>query len=238
VHLADHAPCPCGSEDAAGRCCLRTFPVRKRDGRLVHERTTIVVPQADLRPPSPTTGKIVSGCYAAWLADCDSPLSNEHQCARWFRAARGQDEGVPARELTFKNAVKGSTLVLWLSWQDSLYTRVDRHIDACRPFVARNARCATEGRRGSRVLANGCDSDASGFAIHRGQIARTNTNPWSCQSARIVLARRALSAPSAPPSNSSEAHAASTLVSASRVCRQCFPRCLVGWTTRLSPCRQ
>jgi len=53
------------------------MPVRQRDGSLRQERG-IVVAQADPRPPKPTTGIAVSGCYAAPLADCAGDLEGEH----------------------------------------------------------------------------------------------------------------------------------------------------------------
>jgi hypothetical protein len=103
VLLADHDPCPCGSDRSAGGCCLRTFPIRKGDGRLVYERA-IVVPQADTRPPPPVTGKAVSGCYAACLSDCDGELEDEHFVShRMLKMLAGESKALTVRGIDPKD---------------------------------------------------------------------------------------------------------------------------------------
>jgi hypothetical protein len=77
MHLPDDAPCPCGSRKPAGSCCIRMWNVHKSDGRVVRERA-LVLPQADPSPPEPRTAKVVDGCYAAPLLDCDGSLTGEH----------------------------------------------------------------------------------------------------------------------------------------------------------------
>ena len=77
MHLADDAPCPCGSAKSAGSCCIRVADVGQRDGTVVRQRA-LVIPQADPRPPKPRTETRVDGCYAACLDDCGGVLSDEH----------------------------------------------------------------------------------------------------------------------------------------------------------------
>ena len=58
------SPCPCGSGEAAFRCCLTEGGFRK-------------VP-ASTTPPPPRTQVSHESCYANRLADCNSKLSREH----------------------------------------------------------------------------------------------------------------------------------------------------------------
>lgn len=62
------APCPCGSGIAEHACCLRA------DG-------TWVPPRIAIRRTTGRTGRVVTGCYAAALSDCDGRLSREHYVA-------------------------------------------------------------------------------------------------------------------------------------------------------------
>jgi hypothetical protein len=59
-------PCPCDSGRRLKRCCWDP------QTKTIHTRAATVTPRG------PKTGKVVAGCYAAPLQDCDGKLTREH----------------------------------------------------------------------------------------------------------------------------------------------------------------
>ncbi|MFQ5853650.1 MAG: SEC-C metal-binding domain-containing protein [Candidatus Binatia bacterium] len=62
--IPPNSPCPCGSGEAASRCCLTAAGFRK-------------VPASTV-PPAPRTHDSLESCYVSPLADCSSKRSREH----------------------------------------------------------------------------------------------------------------------------------------------------------------
>lgn len=77
MDLSGDAPCPCGRGKPARSCCIRSIQRRGADGALRWERG-LVVPQADTRPPAPSTGEANPKCYASPLKDCAGDIEGEH----------------------------------------------------------------------------------------------------------------------------------------------------------------
>lgn len=64
----DRDPCPCGSGNVAGACCM-------------HDNGTLVAPSVDIPVPA-ATGYMHPGCYAAQLGSCSTKISREHAISR------------------------------------------------------------------------------------------------------------------------------------------------------------